>query len=225
MPEPLYNQQFYENQQQGSVESAQVVVPMIQNLIQPQSVVDVGCGVGSWLSVFDACGVEDYLGIDGDYVDQTMLLIPPSKFQAGDLIQPIHLTRTFDLAVSLEVAEHLPHDQAEQFVKTLTSLAPVILFSAAIPFQGGTGHVNEQWPEYWQTYFNRCGYILFDVFRANLWNNEAVQPWYRQNIFLYLREDRIEKYPRVKEAVEGQKSLPLSVVHPETYLYNINLVK
>lgn len=225
MPEPLYNQQFYENQLQGSVESAQVVVPMIQNLIQPQSVVDVGCGVGSWLSVFDACGVEDYLGIDGDYVDQTMLLIPPSKFQAGDLSLPIHLTRTFDLAVSLEVAEHLPHDRAEQFVKTLTSLAPVILFSAAIPFQGGTGHVNEQWPEYWQTYFNQCGYSLFDVFRTHLWNNEAVQPWYRQNIFLYLREDKIEKYPRVKEAAEGQKSLPLSVVHPETYLYNINLSK
>ncbi len=225
MPEPLYNQQFYENQQQGSIESAHVIVPMILNLIHPQSVVDLGCGVGSWLSVFDACGVQDYLGIDGDYVDPTMLLIPPAHFQAGDLSQPVHLDRTFELAISLEVAEHLPDQKAEQFIKTLTRLAPVILFSAAIPFQGGTGHVNEQWPEYWKAHFRQFGYIMFDVLRAKIWDNEAVQPWYRQNIFLYLREDCIEKYPLVKQAGDRETFLPLSLVHPETYLYNINQQK
>lgn len=221
MKEILYNQQFYENQQQGSIKSAQVVVPMIINLIQPKSVVDVGCGVGSWLSVFADCGVDDYLGLDGEYVDEEMLLIPQVKYQSCDVKQSINLNREFDLAISLEVAEHLPANKAEDFVKSLTGLAPVVMFSAAIPYQGGTGHVNEQWPEYWQNYFHKYGYVLFDAIRAKIWNDAAVEPWYRQNIFLYLREDCIDRYPQVKKEVEGKQSLPLALVHPETYLYNI----
>lgn len=92
--------------------------------------------VGTWLSVFREKGVKDIVGIDGDYVDQNMLHIPEGAFIALDLTQPIKLNREFDLVVSLEVAEHLPIECAETFVETLTSLGAVILFSAAIPFQG-----------------------------------------------------------------------------------------
>lgn len=221
MTKNLYNQKFYEKQQPGSIQSAHVVIPTILNWIAPKSVVDVGCGVGSWLSVFDECGVRDYLGIDGEYVDKNLLLIPQSKFKPFDLKQPIQLEREFDLVVSLEVAEHLPAENAEKFIQSLTALGPVILFSAAIPFQGGTGHINEQWPEYWKAYFDKYGYVLCDAIRSKIWNDRGVDPWYRQNIFLYVRENCLDKYPQLKKELEGKKSLPLALVHPETYLYNI----
>lgn len=144
----LYNEGFFQYLQEGSKRSAEQIVPILLELIQPQSVIDVGCGTGTWLSVFCEHGIEDIWGVDGDYVQEEALEIPKDRFLSHDLTKPLALDRKFDLAISLEVAEHLPCDSAEAFVDSLTQLAPVILFSAAIPFQGGVGHVNEQWQEY-----------------------------------------------------------------------------
>ena len=143
-----YNRGFYMGQSAGSLESARQIVPIVLHLIRPKKVVDVGCGLGTWLSVFAEAGITDYLGVDGSYVPADMLLIPRDRFLAHDLTQPLQLPDRYDLAVSLEVAEHLPASCAEAFVESLTNLAPVVFFSAAVPFQGGTTHVNEQWPEY-----------------------------------------------------------------------------
>ena len=142
-----YTEEFYEIVREGAKESAKEIIPIIFEFIQPKSVIDVGCGVGTWLSVFQAHGVEDVWGIDGDYIDKNVLEIPEEKFLTFDLKNPFKLSRQFDLVVSLEVGEHLPQECAETFVESLTQLAPVILFSAAIPFQGGTDHVNEQWQD------------------------------------------------------------------------------
>lgn len=150
-----YTGAFYKTHRDGSRRSARQIVPLVLELVQPKSVIDVGCGVGTSLSVFNQCGVEDFYGIDGDYVDRNILEIPEQRFFVSDLTEPIQLNRQFDLVVSLEVAEHLPDTCAEIFVDSLTKLGPVILFSAAIPHQGGTRHVNEQWPEYWARYFKR----------------------------------------------------------------------
>src|SRR5215204_4952574 len=103
-----YGVRFYNDQRSGSLRSAQVIVPLVTALIRPRSVVDVGCGIGTWLKVFSEAGVEDYLGLDGDYVTRDQLLIEPMHFQAADLANPPKLERTFDLAVCLEVGEHLP---------------------------------------------------------------------------------------------------------------------
>ena len=113
------------------------MVPLVLQLLPVRSVVDVGCGDGSWLVVFRKLGVKEILGIDGEYVDPGLLQIPQDCFQAFDLAKPFSLGRVFDLAVSLEVAEHLPAECAPGFVECLTRLAPSVLFSAAIPFQGG----------------------------------------------------------------------------------------
>src|SRR5215467_13018648 len=137
-----YTVDFYKIHRQGSRRSASQIVPLVLELVQPKSVIDVGCGVGAWLSVFNECGVEDFYGLDGEYVDRNMLEIPHQRFLAVDLTKPIQLNRQFDLVVSLEVAEHLPDNCAEMFVDSLTKLGRVILFSAAIPHQGGTRHVN-----------------------------------------------------------------------------------
>ena len=148
------------------------VVPFVISLVAPNSVLDVGCGIGTWLKIFEECGVSDYLGVDGDYVNRSLLKISETKFVAKDLRRPWSLNRKFDLLICLEVAEHLPKECAQEFVKVLVSHGEVILFSAAIPNQGGQNHLNEQWPEYWQAIFANFGYHFHDVIRPLFWSNE-----------------------------------------------------
>lgn len=111
------------------------------------SAVDFGCRGGSWLSVFRDLGVETVYGIDGDWVDVSQLRIPVECFHAVALDGPLSLPSRFDLAICLEVAEHLPPERVMSFIGELCAAAPVVLFSAAIPHQGGVNHVNKQWPD------------------------------------------------------------------------------
>lgn len=214
---PGYSENFYAAFRGGAATSAEEVVPIIKKLIDPQSVVDVGCGTGTWLSVFSRYGTDDILGIDGDYVNKEMLEIPESRFRASDLTQPFEAGRTYDLAVSLEVAEHLPPSSAAGFVQSLTALAPVVMFSAAIPFQGGTLHLNEQWPEYWAKLFAAHHYRVVDCIRERIWDNPNVEHWYAQNILLFVRDSDVQKYPALVEAMRDDLPLPLSLVHPRGY--------
>src|SRR3954464_13376223 len=138
-----YDEVFYSNQRDGSYKSASVVVPMLVDFFRPGSVLDIGCGVGTWLRAFKDNGVDDVIGVDGAYVSAASLLIPPQQFRAHDLTREVVLDRRFDLAMSLEVAEHLPEECARQIVEVLTYSADVVVFSAAIPDQQGTNHVNE----------------------------------------------------------------------------------
>jgi hypothetical protein len=204
MDENAYNSAFFQAQREGSLRSARIVVPLVTELVRPHSVVDVGCGVGTWLSQFKNHGTGRILGVDGDYVDLSSLLIPRDCFRTIDLNRPDGIDeRTdekFDLAVCLEVGEHLPWTSAEQLVGFLCRLAPVILFSAAMPMQGGTQHVNEQWPDYWAALFARHEYGRVDAVRKFIWKNSDVEWWYRQNIFLFVREDSIESYPELAKS-------------------------
>jgi hypothetical protein len=209
-----YDQTFFEHQQRGSRLSAAHVVPLVMNLVHPHSVVDVGCGVAPWLSVFVENGISDYLGIDGDYVDRSLLRIPVSHFEVRDLSQPFSVDRQFDLVVSLEVAEHLPESSAAGFVKSLTKLGKTVLFSAAIPSQGGTDHVNEQWPEYWRDIFAAQEYSLIDYFRNKIWLNEQIEPWYRQNLLFYVKNEQMSSSPLLRELQMAHKDQMLSMVHP-----------
>jgi SAM-dependent methyltransferase len=213
-----YTKEFYQSQRAGSRRSAEAIVPLVLALVKPWSVIDVGCGLGTWLSIFEEFGVKDVFGIDGDHVDRSMLQISPERFAAFDLRKPIQIDRRFDLVVSLEVAEHLPKDCAKTFVDSLTKLGPVILFSAAIPFQGGTSHLNEQWPDYWANYFNENGYEAVDCFRKKVWQDDNVEWWYAQNILLFSKKDYLASNPLLKEEFENTHPSQLSIVHPRKYL-------
>ncbi len=155
------------------------------NLLPASSAVDFGCGRGTWLKACLENGVETILGLDGDYVDRDRLLIDREQFRAVDLCQPIRLERRFDLALCLEVGEHLPARSARALVESLATAATVVLFSAAIPGQGGTSHVNEQWPYYWERLFNEQGMHKYDVVRPLIWADRSIEWWYRQNIYMY----------------------------------------
>ncbi len=215
---PPYDRGFFERLQPGSTRSAAAIVPILLNLIAPRSVVDVGCGQGAWLASFRQHGVDDVFGIDGSWVDPRSLDIPPDRFKSADLSETLSLDRRFDLVMSLEVAEHLPPTSAETFVRSLTELGAVVLFSAAIPHQGGVVHLNEQWPEYWAALFGRFGYTPIDCLRPCIWDNPDVDCWYAQNALLFVAEGQIASYPRLLPAAKAREGWPLSVVHPRTYL-------
>src|SRR5580704_15541831 len=102
-----YTDAFYVQQCDSSYRSAGCVVPIVLSLLPARSVIDVGCGVGTWTSKFLESGVPSVLGIDGDYVNRDLLRIPPECFAAFDLAKPIQIDKRFDLAICLEVAEHL----------------------------------------------------------------------------------------------------------------------
>jgi SAM-dependent methyltransferase len=214
----IYNNTFYHDLEHGAIASARVIVPSILDYVNPRSIIDVGCGNGAWLSVFREHGIDDLLGIDGDYVDRDILLIPQENFLSGKLTDPPIIERGFDLALSLEVAEHLPSDTSEAFVAYLASLAPVVLFSAAIPFQGGTYHINTQWPEYWARIFERHNYVCVDPLRREFWDNENIAPWYAQNLLLFVSRHRLKDYPLLDKEYGHMTPKPLSLVHPHTYL-------
>ena len=212
-----YDEEFFASLQEGVRRSAQIIVPILIDLVHPRSVIDVGCGVGTWLKGFADSGVTDVLGLDGDYVDRAMLEIPPERFQPTDLAQPFSIGRRFDLVLCLEVAEHLEGDQAATLVASLVAHAPVVAFSAAIPGQGGTHHVNEQWPAYWLQHFAGHGYACLDVLRPALWTRPAVESWYAQNMLLFVAREALQGGRW--EAARARSSLyALDVVHPRLHL-------
>lgn len=220
-----YSQDFYENRDQLSRPSAETVVDLLTTLFQPKSVLDAGCGVGTWLSVFrEKCASEIY-GLDGEWAQTDNLIIPSESFRHLNFSQPFDLDKRFDLAISLEVAEHLPPESADDFVRSLTRHAPIVLFGAAIPSQGGAHHQNEQWPEYWTEIFQKYGYVAFDCLRDKLWNQSQVLYWYAQNTIVYVSRDELEKNPELKRHLGKQTKRPARLIHPILYEYKNSLIE
>lgn len=206
MTSGMYSRANFEHQRDRSRLAARVIVPHVLSLTGARSVVDIGCGVGTWLGTFAENGIDDFLGVDGYHVDSDMLQIPTDRFLSTDLREKISIDRTFDLSCSLEVAEHLPPEIAPAFIETLTRLAPAVLFSAAVPGQTGPGHINEQWQDFWAALFERYGFSPVDAIRPKIWGRDDVVFWYQQNVILYLRNDRLPK--------DYSRPQMLNVAHP-----------
>lgn len=214
----VYEPTWFSRRQQLARQSAEAILPHVLELVSPASIVDIGCGLGTWLAVAREHGIDRVLGVDGDYVDRQTLEIPRECFVSWDLRRPLRLGQTFDLALSLEVAEHLPPENARMLVRGLVDLSPVVFFSAAVPFQGGTGHVNEQWPDYWASLFSEHDYVAVDCVRRRFWSDERVRYFYAQNALLYVAGARLADYPELLREAEGDGSgAPLPLVHPRLY--------
>lgn len=174
-----YDQRFFDSIRQGCRSSAAALVPHLLELYpRKRRIVDVGCGEGHFGKAFgDAGGAV--LGVDGPEAR------PIIEHQVADLREPLWLDRDFDLALCLEVAEHLPAARAADFVDELCTLAPLVVFSAAVPGQGGTGHLNEQWPGYWAELFRRRGFCGSGALRWRIWEDDRICWWYRQNLMVF----------------------------------------
>ena len=201
----FYTPDFY-RELESTRESAREILPILIELFKPASIIDVGCGAGHWLAAAIELGVQDVLGVDGSWVRESQLAIPREKLVVHDLATSLKIGRRFDLALSLEVAEHLPASSARGFVQSLSEVADVVVFSAALPGQGGRHHVNEQWPEYWAGLFKQFGYDCYDVLRPRIWNNARVIWYYAQNCLIFTRAGSASQ--------PGAPVSPLSLVHP-----------
>ena len=221
-----YDASFFESHGERSLQSARVVLGRVFPLLQPRRVLDVGCGTGAWLRAALDLGAAEVLGTDGAYVDRDALLIDRDRFLPADLaVQSLpdvlgpRAADRFDLVICMEVVEHLPHARAPSIVAELTALTDVVLFSAAVPFQYGTSHVNEQWPEYWSILFRAAGFDCFDPLRAELWNEPDVEWWYAQNALLFARRGSAACAALPAASRPGQRGLAL--VHPSNLLSNL----
>lgn len=219
MAQTAYDRKFFEERRAGSRASARALLPIVLELVRAESVLDIGCGTGTWLAVMKELGLSKVHGVDGDYVDRDLLEVEPHEFEARDLGEPLDLGRRFDLVMSMEVAEHLPDTAADIFIESLTRHGPVILFSAAIPKQGGTNHINEQWPDYWAERFKGHGYSCIDCIRPRVWNDQRILWWYAQNAMIFAAPWAIERWPALARAAERHGGDPLSLVHPLHYLW------
>ncbi len=206
----IYDEKFF-REQQAAYSMAMIIVPFVRKYIHPKTIVDVGCGVGTWIKAWENHGVEGY-GIDGDYLDRKKLWFDEKRFSPTNLENPFTTNLRFDLAESLEVAEHLSPTRADGFVEDLTKLSDVILFSAAIPFQGGVNHINEQFQSYWAEKFLKCGYVGIDCIRPHIWTDRRVVFHYRTNILVYAKSTELYRYPELQKYY---------LDHKDTFMYDI----
>jgi SAM-dependent methyltransferase len=207
--------------------TAAAITPFVLDVFPVRSMIDVGCGAGVLLAAFAERGVERIVGVDGDYTNHARLQFDPKHFVAWDLNQPLGplgLGR-FDLALSVEVGEHLSPSRADSFVDDLCALADVVLYGAAIVQQGGINHINEQWQSYWARKFLSRDYIPYDLLRPVIWNTRDVPYWYKQNTLFYVKRgspshDHFEsRFPGA--AVTLLDMAMLDIVHPDLYSMHV----
>jgi hypothetical protein len=209
-----YEDKFFDYVEIRARRSAQHVIGLLCRHVALSSVLDVGCGRGVWVDEWRRGGVADAVGVDGAYVRTDRLLIPREQFVALELSRRFDLGRRFDLVQSLEVAEHISSSSAEIFVDNLVTHGDVILFSAAVPGQGGEFHVNEQPYEYWRSKFASREFAIFDFLRPHIVKIRAIEPWYRYNIFLFVHESAISRIPETIRCTQLRRTERIADLAP-----------
>jgi SAM-dependent methyltransferase len=208
-PHPYHYNPAIDNNKETADELASLLI----HLLHPRSVVDIGCGLGYFVSAFHHQGIDQVLGVDGSWAqkDSDFQLKEPGLFKEAQLDQPLHLEKKFDLALCLEVAEHLDPVVAPVLVQSLVDASSMIIFSAAVPGQGGEHHVNEQWIGYWEKLFSTHGYRLHDLLRPIIWNNTKMRWWYRQNMYLFAHHSVLPDEQKFRSEFT---TAPIQYLHP-----------
>lgn len=210
-----YGEYFFSSNLDGMSKSAEIVLSFLYEHYKPKSIIDVGCGRGAWLLAAESLGAEVLKGLDGEWVKPKDLLSKNIDFLPVDFEKPIpNLNIKYDLCISLEVAEHISEDKADNFVNFLCEESEVILFSSAVKDQRGAGHVNEQFQSYWVDKFKDNEYECLDIIRPNVWDNSSVEWWYRQNTLLFVKSNNALINSLSLKKLD---KLILDIIHPINY--------
>ncbi|MDR1760177.1 MAG: class I SAM-dependent methyltransferase [Fibrobacter sp.] len=212
MSKEVYNEDFYKTRHESKIEAAMEICRILTGMTPPvHSAIDFGCGTGTFLYALKELGAKEVLGLDGPWA-KNWQVISKDEFSEADFEQPIKLPKKYDLAISLEVAEHISEKHAGQFIESITEASDIVFFSAAVPGQRGEMHVNEQWQSYWCHLFAQKGFICLDYLRPLFWDNEKIGPtlwYYKQNCLLYVKKER------VSEIRKPVFDFPVDIVHPD----------
>ena len=213
-----YDSSFYNSKRASALVSARTTLGELKKLYLFDSVADIGCGDCIWGVACEEIGISGYVGIDGEYAKAHVPAGFRKKFISHDLEKSelVFLEGKYDLVISLEVAEHLSKDCAPDFVRRLALIGDVVMFSAAIPGQGGSNHLNEQWQSYWSKLFLDHGFVPFDIVRPLIWNRNEVAEYYRQNILIYCSQSREDLINHFGSCVLNIGPV-FDIVHPRTY--------
>ena len=211
MANNTYNNKFFESRVGLAYYSAITILNIVKkNISNFDSVVDIGTGTGTWLKAAEKIGARKIKGYDGYLQDTTLLEISPTCFELHDLEKPIINASKFDLALCLEVGEHIKNECSETLVSSISNCSDNVIFSAAIPGQLGVGHINEQWPDFWISLFAANGFNCIDIIRPKIWANIKIPFWYKQNCLFFTKDESLTK-----------NNLPsfesFNLVHPELY--------
>lgn len=205
-----YNNDFYLGRHDETTYAASQIVSIVTELFPGiSSAIDLGCGVGTFLLACKEAGAMEIKGVEGKWLQKENLRIPETDFEYCDLEKGIAPQKKYGLAICLEVAEHLSEEAGRNLVKSLCTLSDCVLFSAAIPRQGGIGHVNEAWQSHWASIFESFGFSPYDLVRKRIWSDPGIPFWYRQNIIIYSSLPNLPYHPSPKDQ--------LDLVHPALY--------
>lgn len=211
MKKSFYNNEFFQSRVGEAYYSAFTILNIVkENILNFDSVVDIGTGTGTWLKAAEKLGASKIKGYEGFLEDTNLLEIPSNCFEIHDLEKPIKNSSKFDLALCLEVGEHIECDHSKTLVSSITNLSDNITFSAAIPGQLGVGHINEQWPDFWISLFSSKGYNCIDVIRPKIWTNSKIPFWYKQNCLFFTKDESLTKSLMPNFQCNN-------LVHPELY--------
>lgn len=154
-----YDVAYYQTINAEEAEQAARLAGVLIWKYQPKSALDIGCATGLYLKPFLDASIDGY-GIDNAEatIDAAVMMVPKGRIKIADITKA-SIGHRADLAMCLEVLEHIPESGAAAAVKHIAESSDVIIFSAAQPGQGGHGHINCQPKEYWQDLFTARGYV------------------------------------------------------------------
>jgi SAM-dependent methyltransferase len=189
-PASSYGFDFFQQVDELAGASYEEMARSIVETYRPRSVWDAGCGTGALLAALRDEGVPQLRG--AEFHDAGLRICRRRKLDVEkvDLTRRVTIPPGTDLVICMEVAEHLPESASDTLVESLTSGPDQLLFSAAVPGQGGHHHINEQAHDYWLEKFGARGFLVdtaaTDAIRAR-WRAAGVAPWYSNNAFVLRR--------------------------------------
>jgi SAM-dependent methyltransferase len=185
-------------EREARISNATKCLKLVCDVVPLGHVVDFGCGIGAWLYAAETLGAGSVLGIEGTWIHEADTIVSKAKIQVADLAtDPPFFAKQFDLAMAIEVAEHLPEKSADKFCRSLVSAADRILFSAAVPGQPGIGHINLQPLPYWVSKFWALGYAPIELIRPYIADDKSIYWWLRQNLVMFVAYDKLIRSPNL----------------------------